>query len=74
MDAFKIPHPPTLPLEVGDLFIHYMGSETIKIRRFSLKTEFFGKNGQITQQFKTLGALEPDKRRPVPEFFREREL
>ena len=29
----------------------------------NLKTEFFGKNGQITQQFKTLGSLEPDKRK-----------
>ncbi len=29
----------------------------------NLKTEFFGKNGQITQQFKTLGTLEPDKRK-----------
>ena len=29
----------------------------------NLKTEFFGKNGQITQQFKTLSTLEPDKRK-----------
>ena len=29
----------------------------------NLKTEFFGKNGQITQQFKILGTLEPDKRK-----------
>ena len=29
----------------------------------NLKTEFFGKNGQITQQFKTLGSLEPDRRK-----------
>ena len=29
----------------------------------NIKTEFFGKNGQITQQFKTLGSLEPDKRK-----------
>ena len=29
----------------------------------SIKTEFFGKNGQITQQFKTLGSLESDKRK-----------
>ena len=28
-----------------------------------IKTEFFGKNGQITQQFKTLGSLEADKRK-----------
>ena len=29
----------------------------------NLKTEFFGKNGQITKQFKTLGTLEADKRK-----------
>ena len=28
-----------------------------------LKTEFFGKNGQITQQFKSLGSLDPEKRK-----------
>ena len=29
----------------------------------NLKTEFFGKNGQITQQFKSLGSLDPEKRK-----------
>ena len=29
----------------------------------NIKTEFFGKNGQITQQFKTSGSLDPDKRK-----------
>ena len=29
----------------------------------NIKTEFFGKNGQITQQFKTLGNLDPEKRK-----------
>ena len=28
-----------------------------------IKTEFFGKNGQITQKFKTLGSLESEKRK-----------
>ena len=28
-----------------------------------IKTEFFGKNGQITQQFKSLGSLDPEKRK-----------
>ncbi|MDC3157096.1 phenylalanine--tRNA ligase subunit alpha [Candidatus Pelagibacter bacterium] len=28
-----------------------------------IKTEFFGKNGQITFQFKTLGSLDPEKRK-----------
>ena len=29
----------------------------------NIKTEFFGKNGQITQQFKTLGSLNQEKRK-----------
>jgi len=29
----------------------------------NIKTEFFGKNGQITTQFKNLGSLDPDKRK-----------
>ena len=29
----------------------------------NLKTEFFGKNGQITQQFKNLGNLDPEKKK-----------
>ena len=29
----------------------------------NLKTEFFGKNGQITSQFKNLGSLSPDKKK-----------
>ena len=29
----------------------------------NIKTEFFGKNGQITQQFKTLGSLDPEQRK-----------
>ena len=29
----------------------------------NIKTEFFGKNGQITSQFKSLGSLEPEKRK-----------
>jgi len=28
-----------------------------------LKTEFFGKNGEITNQFKSLGSTEADKRK-----------
>ena len=27
----------------------------------AIKTEFFGKNGKITQQFKTLGSYDPEK-------------
>ena len=29
----------------------------------NIKTEFFGKNGQITQQFKSLGSLDPENRK-----------
>ena len=31
----------------------------------NIKTEFFGKNGQITQQFKSLGSLDPEKRKEL---------
>ena len=29
----------------------------------NIKTEFFGKNGHITSQFKNLGSLDPEKRK-----------
>ena len=29
----------------------------------NIKTEFFGKNGQLTQQFKSLGSLDPERRK-----------
>ena len=29
----------------------------------NIKTEFFGKNGQITLQFKSLGSLDPENRK-----------
>ena len=29
----------------------------------NIKTEFFGKNGQITLQFKSLGSLDPETRK-----------
>jgi phenylalanyl-tRNA synthetase alpha chain len=29
----------------------------------NIKTEFFGKNGEITQQFKSLGSLDSEKRK-----------
>ena len=31
----------------------------------NIKTEFFGKNGQITQQFKSLGSFNPEKRKEL---------
>ena len=31
----------------------------------NIKTEFFGKNGQITLQFKTLGSLDPEKEKSL---------
>ena len=41
--------------------------DTVKTRDDlqNIKTEFFGKNGQITQQFKTLGSLDPEKRKTL---------
>ena len=29
----------------------------------NIKTEFFGKNGQITKEFKNLGSLDPENRK-----------
>ena len=31
-----------------------------------IKTEFFGKNGQITNQFKTLGSFNPRRGKSLP--------
>ena len=33
----------------------------------NIKTEFLEKNGQITQQFKSLGSLDPEKEKNLPQ-------
>ena len=49
--------------KINSIFNAKIDSVKTKEDLQNLKTEFFGKNGQITQQFKTLGNLEPEKRK-----------
>ena len=35
----------------------------------NLKTEFFGKNGKVTAQFKLIASLQEDKKKNFPQFF-----
>ena len=37
-----------------------------------LKTEFFGKSGKITNQFKNLGSITPDKRKDFASFLNKK--
>ena len=47
--------------KINSIFDAKIGSAKSKEDLQNLKTEFFGKNGKITQQFKTLGSLDPEK-------------
>ena len=49
--------------KINSIFNAKIDSVKTKEELQNIKTEFFGKNGQITQQFKTLGSLDPDKRK-----------
>ena len=49
--------------KISSIFNAKIDSVKTKEDLQNIKTEFFGKNGQITQQFKTLGSLEPSKRK-----------
>ena len=49
--------------KINSIFSAKISSVKTKEELQNIKTEFFGKNGQITQQFKTLGNLEPEKRK-----------
>ena len=49
--------------KINSIFNAKIDSVKTKDELQNIKTEFFGKNGQITQQFKTLGSLDPDKRK-----------
>ena len=49
--------------KISSIFNAKIDSVKSKEELQSLKTEFFGKNGQITQQFKNLGTLDPEKRK-----------
>ena len=44
--------------KINSIFNAKIDSVKTKEDLQNIKTEFFGKNGQITQQFKTLGSLE----------------
>ena len=49
--------------KISSIFNAKIDSVKTKEDLQNIKTEFFGKNGQITQQFKSLGSLEPEKRK-----------
>ena len=49
--------------KINSIFNAKIDSVKTKEDLQNIKTEFFGKNGQITQQFKTLGSLESEKRK-----------
>ena len=49
--------------KISSIFNAKIDSVKTKEDLQNIKTEFFGKNGQITQQFKTLGSLDPEKRK-----------
>ena len=49
--------------KISSLFNAKIDSVKSKDELQNIKTEFFGKNGQITSQFKNLGSLDPDKRK-----------
>ena len=49
--------------KISSLFNAKIDSIKSKEELLNIKTEFFGKNGQITSQFKNLGSLESDKRK-----------
>ena len=49
--------------KINSLFNAKIDSVKSKDDLQNIKTEFFGKHDQITQQFKTLGSLNPEKRK-----------
>jgi len=49
--------------KISSIFNAKIDSVKTKEDLQNIKTEFFGKNGQITQQFKSLGSINPEKRR-----------
>ena len=49
--------------KISSLFDEQMAKVKSKEELQNLKTDFFGKNGKITLQFKTLGSLNEKKRK-----------
>ena len=52
-----------LKLKKKHIFNAKINSVKNKEELQNLKTEIFGKNGKITKEFKTLGSLDPEKRK-----------
>ena len=50
---------------INSSFNDRINSIELKEELQNLKTEFFGKNGQITSQFKKLGSLPVEKKKRV---------
>jgi len=48
--------------KINSIFNAKIDSVKTKEDLQNIKTDFFGKNGQITQQFKSLGSLDPEKK------------
>ena len=48
--------------KINSIFNAKIDSVKTKDDLQNIKTEFFGKNGEITKQFKNLGSLDPEKR------------
>ena len=49
--------------KINSIFYAKINSVKTKEELQNIKTEYFGKNGHITQQFKTLGSLNPEQRK-----------
>ena len=49
--------------KINSIFNAKIDSVKNKDELQNIKTEFFGKNGKITQQFKNLGSLNPEDRK-----------
>jgi phenylalanyl-tRNA synthetase alpha chain len=49
--------------KISSIFNAKIDSVKTKEDLQNIKTEFFGKNGQITQQFKSLGSINPERRK-----------
>ena len=47
--------------KINSIFNAKIDSVKTKEDLQNIKTDFFGKNGQITLQFKSLGSLDPEK-------------
>ena len=52
--------------QINSSFIKKINSIKSKEELQNLKTEFFGKNGQITVQFKKLGSIQAEQKKNLP--------